>query len=178
MYPNPRASALLVLTLVAASAAWAKTSDRNQEMIIDAGHQEADYSDNGQVVWTQGVVVKQGTLTISADGGTLRMRNGDPSQASFTGKPVKLRQQLDDGTWMDAQADRIDYDMSNEPLTLTGNYTVTSPKGSNSGQKMVYNTKTGGMQAGGDGSRVRTVIKPKSAQGNAAPAASNESDER
>ena len=42
--------------------------------------------------------------------------------------------------------------------------TVKSPRGSNSGQKMVYNTKTGNMESGGDGTRVRTVIKPKSAQ--------------
>ena len=29
---------------------------------------------------------------------------------------------------------------------------------------MVYNTKSGNMQSGGDGTRVRTVIQPKSAQ--------------
>ena len=67
---------------------------------------------------------------------------------------------------MTATADRLDYDVLNDVITLTGNYKVSSPKGSNSGQKMVYNTKTGAMQSGGDGTRVRTVIQPK----NKAPA--------
>ncbi|MFT3755166.1 MAG: lipopolysaccharide transport periplasmic protein LptA [Pseudoxanthomonas sp.] len=165
---------MFVLTLLAASAAWAKTSDRNQDMAIDAGHQQSDYSDNGKTVWSQGVTVTQGTLSIKADSGTLQMRNGDPSLATFVGKPVKLRQQTDDGDWMDAQADRIDYDMNSETITLIGNYKITSSKGSNSGQRMVYNTKNGNMQAGGDGSRVQTVIKPKSAQGKAKPATSTD----
>ncbi|MFT4256972.1 MAG: lipopolysaccharide transport periplasmic protein LptA [Pseudoxanthomonas sp.] len=170
MFPSPRASALLVLTLLMVSAAWAKTSDRNQDMAIDAGHQDGDTSDNGKTVWSQGVTVTQGTLSIKADSGTLQMRNGDPALATFVGKPVKLRQQTDDGDWMDAQADRLEYDLNSETITLIGNYKVSSPKGSNSGQRMVYNTKSGNMQAGGDGSRVQTVIKPKSAQGNS-PAA-------
>ncbi|HEY0859862.1 MAG TPA: LptA/OstA family protein, partial [Pseudoxanthomonas sp.] len=63
-----------------------------------------------------------------------------------------------------ATADRVEYDMTSETITFIGNYTVKSPRGSNSGQKMVYNTKTGNMESGGDGTRVRTVIKPKSAQ--------------
>lgn len=33
---------------------------------------------------------------------------------------------------------------------------------------MVYNTKTGNMQSGGDGSRVRTIIQPKNAAPDAA----------
>ncbi|MFT3763436.1 MAG: lipopolysaccharide transport periplasmic protein LptA [Pseudoxanthomonas sp.] len=172
MPPSPRASALLSSTLLlslllAAAAVGAKTSDRAQDMAIDAGHQESDYSDNGKTVWSQGVTVTQGSLSIQADSGTLQMRNGDPSLATFVGKPVKLRQQMDDGTWMDAKADRIEYDLNSETITLIGNYTVSSPKGSNSGQRMVYNTKSGAMQAGGDGTRVQTVIKPKSAQGKA-----------
>lgn len=168
MSPNPRASALLVLMLMAASAAaWAKTSDRNQPFYIESDSQEGE-ANSGINIWKGNVSLTQGTLEISAAYAELRQHDGDPSLAIFTGKPVKLRQQMDDGTWMDAQADRIEYDLQNETITLTGNYTVTSAKGSNSGQRMVYNTKTGNMQAGGDGSRVRTVIKPKAAQGKAA----------
>jgi lipopolysaccharide export system protein LptA len=166
MFPNLRVSALPLLTLLlVALPLWAKTSDRHQEMHIDAGYQDSYLTDNGKVVWAQTVIITQGTLSIHADGGTALRRNGEFTQASFTGTPVKLRQQLDDGTWMDAVADRIDFDMSTDTLTLVGNYTVTSPRGSSSGQRMVYNTRTGAMQSGGDGTRVITVFKPKSAQG-------------
>lgn len=165
MSPNPRASVLLLsLLLLAPGLAGAKTSDRSQDMTIESDGQNGDLNDNGTNVWTGNVLLKQGTLSINASRAELRQRNGDPSYAVLTGKQVKLRQQLDDGTWMDATADRMEYDLSGEVITFIGNYCVKSPKGSNCGQKMVYNTKTSGIQAGGDGSRVRSVIKPKSAQ--------------
>ena len=92
---------------------------------------------NSTNVWTGNVTLKQGTLDIAAQRAELTQRDGDASKAVFTGSPVKLRQQQDDGTWMDATANRIEYDMSSETITLIGNYTVKSPRGSNSGQRMV-----------------------------------------
>ncbi len=164
MHPSLRASALLLPLLLACAAAWAKSSDRNQDMIIDAGHQNGSYEGNSKIVLSKGVTVTQGTLDIRSSTGEIFMNNGEISRAVFTGNQVKLKQQMDDGSWMDATADRVEYDMTSETITFIGNYTVKSPRGSNSGQKMVYNTKTGNMESGGDGTRVRTVIKPKSAQ--------------
>ena len=45
------------------------------------------------------------------------------------------------------------------------------PRGSNSGQRMVYNTKTGSVKSGGDGTRVKTVIQPRSATTGSKPEA-------
>lgn len=159
--------AALLAPLSVPATLLAKTSDRQQDMNIESDKFEGDNTGNGKATYSQNVVVTQGTLTINADVGTVYMRDGAMNQAVFTGKPVRLKQQLDDGTWMDAQADRMEYDMTGEVLTLIGNYNVTSAKGSSSGQRMVYNTKTGAVQAGGDGTRVKTVIKPKTAQGQA-----------
>ena len=83
----------------------------------------------------------------------------------LTGSPVSLKQEMEDGTPMTATAKQIDYDLANETLTLIGDFNIHSPSGSNSGQKMVYNLRTGAIQGGGDGSRVRTVIQPRNAQG-------------
>ena len=165
MFPSPRASALALLLLALAPAlAWAKSSDRSQEMTIESDGQNGDLNDNGTNVWTGNVVLKQGSLSINAGRAELRQRNGDPAYAILTGKQVQLRQQLDDGSWMDASADRMEYDLAGDVITFVGNYCIKSTKGSNCGQKMVYNLKTSGIQAGGDGSRVRTVIKPRAAQ--------------
>ncbi len=161
MNPTLRVSALLI-ALSASGLAWAKSSDRNQPIFLDSNNQEGVMDGNSTNVWTGNVTLKQGTLDIAAQRAELTQRNGDPSKAVFTGSPVKLRQQQDDGTWMDATANRIEYDMSSEIITLIGNYTVKSPRGSNSGQRMVYNTRTGNIKSGGDGTRVRTVIQPKS----------------
>ena len=163
MNPILRASLLTVLALSAPGLAMAKSSDRNQPIYLDSNKQDGVMDGNSTNVWTGNVTLKQGTLDISAQRAELTQRDGDPSKAVFTGSPVKLRQQQDDGTWMDATANRIEYDMTSEVITLIGNYTVKSPRGSNSGQRMVYNTKTGNVQSGGDGTRVKTVIQPKSA---------------
>ena len=157
------ASAALLLLLPVADVV-AKSSDRNQAMTIASGSQPGNMEGNGKTVLGGGVVVTQGTLEIRSAAAEIYMADGEVSRSVFTGKQVKMKQQMDDGTWMDAQADRVEYDMKTETITFIGNYTVKSDRGSNSGQRMVYNTKSGNMQSGGDGTRVRTVIQPKSAQ--------------
>ena len=163
--PRKPAKALLcsVLLVAIAGGAWARSSDRNQDMSIDAGKQSGSFQGDGKTVLTGGVSVSQGTLQISSSAADIYMDNGEITRAIFTGKQVKMKQQMDDGTWMDASADRVEYDMKSEIITFIGNYTVTSARGSNRGQKMVYDTKSGNIESGGDGSRVTTVIKAKTA---------------
>lgn len=156
------ASAALLLLLPVADVV-AKSSDRNQAMTIDSGSQSGNMEGNGKTVLGGGVVVTQGTLEIRSAAAEIYMADGEVSRSVFTGKQVKMKQQMDDGTWMDAQADRVEYDMKTETITFIGNYTVKSERGSSSGQRMVYDTKSGNIQSGGDGTRVRTVIQPKSA---------------
>ena len=162
------ASAALLLLLPLADAG-AKSSDRNQAMTIDSGSQSGNMEGNGKTVLGGGVVVTQGTLEIRSAAAEIYMADGEISRSVFTGKQVKMKQQMDDGTWMDAQADRVEYDMKTETITFIGNYTVKSDRGSNSGQRMVYNTKTGNMESGGDGTRVHTVIQPKNKTATPAP---------
>lgn len=163
MNPSLRASLVAVIALSVPAAAWAKSSDRNQAMSIDAGRQSGSIDGTGTTVLSGGVIVQQGSLDIRSDRGEIVMRDSEITRVVFTGSPASLKQQMDDGSPMTATANRVDYDMINDVVTFTGNYTVKSPKGSNSGQKMVYNLKTGNMESGGDGSRVKTVIQPKSA---------------
>ncbi len=162
MNPSLRAS-LVALALLLPAVGMAKSSDRNQPMNIDAGAQSGSVDGTGTTVLSGGVIVQQGTLDIRSDRGEIVMRDNEISRVIFTGSPATLKQQMDDGSPMTATANRVDYDMINDVVTFTGNYTVKSPKGSNSGQKMVYNLKSGNMQSGGDGTRVKTVIQPKSA---------------
>jgi len=157
-------SIALLLATAPAMGALAKSSDRNQSTTIDAGHSNGNLEGNGKTVLSQGVLITQGSLKIESAAADVYMADGEIARAVFTGKQVKLRQQLDDGTWMDATADTVDYDLRKETLTMTGNYTVKTARGSNSGQRMTYNLKSGNVESGGDGSRVITVIPPKSAQ--------------
>lgn len=169
---NSRASLMLAMLLVP-SLGIAKSSDRNQPMAIDAGYQVGTYEGSGTITMSSGVIVQQGTLDIRSDRGEITMRDSEVTKVVFTGTPASLKQEMDDGSPMSATANRIDYDMVKDIVTFTGNYTVKSPKGSNSGQKMVYNLGTGNMESGGDGTRVKTVIQPKRAAPAAAPTGGN-----
>lgn len=164
------AAALALGLMVPALAVQAKTSDRNQEMTIDSGAQDGMIVGDGVMTLSKGVVITQGTLEIRADSAQIHIKDGQAVRAVFSGKQATMKQQLDDGSWMNARADKIDYDITNETIVLTGNYRVESAQGVNSGGTMTYNTRTGQMNSGGDGQRVRTVIPPKN-KGAAAPAA-------
>ena len=163
MNPILRASFLVGALLLAPSVVLAKSSDRNQPMSLDAGHQVGSLEGNGTITMSGGVIVQQGSLDIRSQTGVVTMKNDEITRVVFTGSPVTLKQQMEDGGMMNATANRIDYDLVNEIVTFTGNYTVKTPKGSNSGQKLVYNLRTGNMESGGDGTRVKTVIQPRAA---------------
>ncbi|WMJ68122.1 lipopolysaccharide transport periplasmic protein LptA [Stenotrophomonas sp. 24(2023)] len=165
-------AAFCALCLMIPGLASAKSTDRDQEMVIDAATQSGTLTGDGKTTLSGNVVITQGTLDMRSDQAEVYLKDGEPVRAVFTGKQAKLKQQLDDGTWMDAVADKIDYDIKTDIVTLTGNYKVTSERGTNAGQRMTYNTKTGEMNSGGDGTRVRSVIPPKNkTPGAAAPAA-------
>ncbi|HET6397403.1 MAG TPA: lipopolysaccharide transport periplasmic protein LptA [Pseudoxanthomonas sp.] len=159
-------AALALAALLPAAQAAAKSSDRNQPMELDADGSDCNLADvNGKCVFTGNVVIVQGTLDIRAARAEVLRRNGEIEQVILTGRQVSMKQEMDDGTTMNARADRIVYEPRREVLTLTGNYQVESPRGSNSGQRMVYNMASGQMQSGGDGTRVRTVIQPRKQAG-------------
>lgn len=157
---------VLVAVLLSANAAWARSSDRNQPMDVEAGKQVGSLDDRTPTVLSGGVTITQGTLDITSSTATISARNGEISRAVFDGAPVKMSQQMDDGTRMNARASKIDYDMSTDTVIFTGNVQIDQPRGTMSGQRVVYNMKSGQVQSGGDGAgRVKMRILPKSAQG-------------
>ena len=159
------ASLLLAIALGAlcAGPAAARSSDRNQPMDIQAGHQSGTVDYSQPTTLSGGVKITQGTLRIDADTAVISFKDGEASQAVLTGKQAVLKQQLDNGSPMTATANRIDYDMLADVVVLTGNYTVTTQRGSTSGQRLTYNLKSGQVDSGGEnGGRVTMRILPKS----------------
>jgi lipopolysaccharide export system protein LptA len=162
--PALLSASLLSAGMLAANVAFAKTADRNQPMDIDAGRSEGGLDDNAPTVLSGGVKINQGSLDIDSSTATISTRNGDPSRAVLSGSPVVLKQQMDDGTPMTARASKVDYDLSTEIVVFTGNVKIEQPRGNMSGERIVYNMKTGRVESGGTGNgRVRMRINPKSA---------------
>ena len=159
------ASAALLLLLPLADAG-AKSSDRNQAMTIDSGSQSGNMEGNGKTVLGGGVVVTQGTLEIRSAAAEIYMADGEISRSVFTGKQVKMKQQMDDGTNLNANAANIDYNLRTEVVVFTGNVKIQQARGTLNGERVVYNMKTGQVESGGSGNgRVKMRILPKSAQG-------------
>ena len=160
------ASTLFLLT----PGAWAKSSDRNQAMDIEAGASAGGLDDRQPTVLSQGVNITQGSLKIQADTATVTTRGGDPVRAVLTGGPVKLSQQLDDGTPMNATAGRVDYDLVSDVVVFTDKVNIQQPRGSLSGPRVVYNMKTGMVNSSSDSTgRVKMTIQPRNPQPAPAP---------
>jgi len=164
----PPLRALALLLVVIAAAAGARSSDRNQPMEIDAGHQSGTLGDDAVNVLSGGVHVTQGSLDIRSSTASITLSDGEPVRAVFSGGPVVLKQVMDDGTPMSVNADNIDYNLRTEIVVFTGDVSIDQPRGSMRGERVVYNLQTGNVESGGEGSgRVRLRILPKSARGGA-----------
>lgn len=162
MSPRAASALLVIAALLTAASAHARKSDRDQPMDIDAGHQAGSLDDSAPIVLSQGVVITQGTLDIKADRAEISTRGGEISRVVLTGSPAVMRQEMDDGSPMNARANRIDYDMATDTVTLTGNAHIEQPRGNMSGQRIVYNMQTERVEAGGEGSgRVQMRIQPR-----------------
>jgi len=163
---------LLLALLMAgvASTAAARSNDRSQPMDAEANQNTCTLGDAGQCVMTGNVQINQGSLDINAAKATVFRAGGDISRALLSGSPVVLKQQMDDGTPMTAHASNVDYNLSTDVVIFTGDVMIQQPRGTMSGQRVVYNLKTGSVDSGGEGNgRVKMRIMPRNAQ--PAPAA-------
>ena len=161
--PDLPARLLLVLLAAACGLASARSSDRNQPMDIEASRSDCGLGANATCTLSGNVIITQGSLRVVSARAVISQNNGNPSRAQLSGG-VTLQQDMDDGDRIQAVAANVDYDMQSEVMVLTGNVTINQRRGSLSGQRVVYNLKTGQIESGGDGGgRVRMRILPKPA---------------
>jgi lipopolysaccharide export system protein LptA len=158
---------VLLVMLAVSGSAGARSTDRNQPMDTEASRQSGTFASNSVNVLSGNVHITQGSLDVRAGRAEITMRESEVVRAVFTGTPVVLTQEMDDGTPMTARAATIDYDVKGQTAVFTGDVEIQQPRGTMNGPRVVYNLKTGGIESGGEGNgRVRMHILPK----NAAPA--------
>lgn len=182
-------SAVVLAMSFAPLAAHALSSDRQQNMLINADYskivQNKDNNAPGMTYLTGNVTMDQGTTKARGDEATIYQHPGDAKDAQghdISGdiarvvligkkKQAHLEQQQDSGGLFSAVSDKIDYNADTDVAVLTGNVVVNQPgRGTFKGAYMTYNTNTGEMESGDKTSpnqRVQMVIEPK----NKAPAA-------
>ncbi|AOY01311.1 lipopolysaccharide transport periplasmic protein LptA [Jeongeupia sp. USM3] len=159
-----RAAELSALILLAAPLAQAETADREKPMNITADYANFDQKNNVGV-YTGNVIVVQGTMTLKADKVTVR-QDADGNQFSLgDGKPVKFRQRMDTGEWVDANSLHYDYDGKTGILKLINKAWVRRDTGDEViGDVIIYDMATSTYQAqtdGKPGSRVNITLMPK-----------------
>ena len=157
------APSLLLLACALPLDAPAKTSDRSQPMDVEADRTDAGTGDDSDAILTGNVKITQGTLEVESDRATIQRKAGDISQVVLTGAPATLKQVNDNGEPMHARARQIVYTLSSDVVVLTGGVVVEQPRGTLRGETIKYDLKTGRLDGGGDGSRVKMRILPKNA---------------
>ena len=154
--------------------AWALQSDRQQPLNVYAPRFEAA-KDPGISRFWGGVRLDQGSLKGDAAQATA-YTNADNkiTRVVLEGTPAHLSQRQDDGSTMQAQAQRIDYTPDTDTVILTGGAQVVQPgHGSFQGERLVYDTRTGAMQGeSAAGGEVHVTFQPRPKKPAAAAAAS------
>lgn len=153
--------ALLLPTLPVA----ALESDHEQPMEILARDSDTDL-EAGVHRLIGNVEIRQGSLYIHAERGEVHQpgRTEEITRVILEGSPALLEQALDNGAGhMRARAARIDFDRGANTVVLTGNVRIEDPRGTLSGERIVYDIAHGRIQghSGGDDGRVRFVIPPR-----------------
>jgi lipopolysaccharide export system protein LptA len=156
--------ALLASGLLALSPAFARQSDREQQMQVDAKHFDGFQKPNSISTLKGSVVISQGTLKATGD--LAKVYFDGESQISrvvITGGPAHIEQLDDSGNLMRGDAASIDYDNTKGIAVLTGHASVKQQgRGEAHGDKLTYDTATSQMtgESGGDG-LVHMVFQPK-----------------
>ena len=143
--------ASLAMLFVASSSAQARSSDRDQPIVIEAGAAEAD--NRAQVTVYRGdVVITQGTLRITGDTVWIHYNDANSiTKAISVGKPAKFRQLPDDKEdYMTAHADRMEYHADQDLILLLGNARYGEGRDKITAQRIVYDSRRGRVKAGVD----------------------------
>ncbi len=142
-------------------------NDRFQDLSIQADSAELD-DQNGTTTYAGKVIVEQGSMKITAAKVIIYGRNDNYSMVVATGKPARLSQIPKKGQEaVTAQANRLEYRITDETLFLIDNAAFKQEGTSLSGNRIEYDVKRAVVKAGGksdasgDDRRVKMVIPPK-----------------
>ncbi|VFS52520.1 Lipopolysaccharide export system protein lptA precursor [Moellerella wisconsensis] len=146
--------------------AMALKTDTQQPITINSVKQSLDLEKN-VTIFTDDVIIKQGSIEIKANKVIVTRPNGDAKQivVEAFGNPVTFYQLQDDGKPIKGRGEKMRYEMGKELVILTGNAQLEQLDSSIKGDKITYLVPTQQMEAFSDkGKRVTTVLLPSQLQ--------------
>ena len=158
----------LVLIVPLQGKSWAAVS--TEKIYVDADHMQANI-ETGVSVYTGNVKVTQGELVLSGDRIIVIQQNNEVERITVTGKPAHYNHVTERGEVIEADSEKMVYNVSNNTLVLTINAELKHPEHYISSQKIIYNTLTkvavAGDKSAADSSdenkRVKITLSPKAA---------------
>lgn len=164
MYLPQRLSALsLPVLLLLPGWLYALPEDRNQPIQLEADRGQLDQK-TGTSIYEGNVVIIQGSMHLNADTATVYTQNGQFQRIEAFGKPAAWRYKTSpDKEELHGTGLRVDYDVTKDLMTMTGNARVTQGNDVYTGDYIEYETKTDLVRARGEkGNRIQITIQPKS----------------
>lgn len=123
------------LLLVLATAAEAQFEGR---VGIDAERASYDH-ERGATHLVDNVVITRGDLEVTADEAFSYRGDNGLQRVELFGDPVRWRALTEDGSETSGRADQVVYDLIARTVTLIGNAYIEEPRGTFSGDELVYN---------------------------------------
>ncbi len=156
---------ILATALLSVSfSAVALKGDTDQPINIDSGSQSLDM-ENNVVVFSDNVVITQGSIKINASKVTITRQEGKKETIDASGAPVTFQQTLDNGKPVNGKGNSVHYDLGSEFLTLIGNAELKQLDSFIKAEKITYDVKKQQLKATSGGkSRVKTVLIPSQLQ--------------
>jgi len=148
-------------------AVMAKSSDRTAQIKTSSTSTSVNAEANATSVLTGNVRIVQGTLLATGDRAVIY--SGTDSQVSrvvLAGARAHLEQRDDLGQLMEADALRIDYDLTTGQAVLTGQASARKESmGTAAAPTIIYNVDTGTFSAeGSDADPVKMMLYPRQAK--------------
>ncbi|AEW44739.1 lipopolysaccharide transport periplasmic protein LptA [Serratia symbiotica str. 'Cinara cedri'] len=147
---------------VISSPSMALKSDSNQPIAINSMKQLLDIQNNISI-FTDNVIIKQGTINIRADKVVTFRSVGDKKKIYIKafGDPVNLYQMQDNGKPIAGCAQQVQYEAPTQLFTLTGNAYLQELGNSIKGDSITYLAQQQKMQAfSNKGKHVTTILLP------------------
>ncbi|MDC0611297.1 lipopolysaccharide transport periplasmic protein LptA [Vibrio sp.] len=154
----------LMTCLLAAPCAWALSTDSQQPVYIDSDSQQLDMKSN-KVTFVGNVTLKQGSININADKLIVvrEVKNGKIQEIQGFGDLATFSQLTDDGKTLYGEAEKLNYQMAQDQLTMTGQAMLSQDDSVIKSTQIRYRISEQKLIADSNNSkgRVSTVLQPQ-----------------
>jgi len=160
-HQNKIVPALLTVLLLAASHAFALSSDKDQPIELAADSVDVDEG-KGVSTYRGNVDLRQGSMKLLADTVHIRQQGRKPNHITAIGS-VRFTQKDAKGRTIKANAKKAEYQVNSEILELTGKASLTQGGDTMRSDRIVYDRVKHKVRAGAAAKgkeRVRITIQP------------------